>query len=204
MLLGYPSKNNFKTQIPSGERRLHFYERGQEIPLIAQGIWQVNRGVLQLSKLNLQGDEILLGWVQSGGFFGQWFTALDAFQVRALSDVYLQWYSLEEIQQDSNLAQKVLLQTVNRVRQTEEILAITGFKRIEERLAQLLKLLCRYLGETKESHIRVKVRLTHQNLASAIATTRVTVTRLLGEMQKQGIVCLDNHRHLLLPLHFGD
>lgn len=69
MLLGYPSNHNLKTQLRSGERRLHFYERGEEIPLIAQGIWQVNRGVVQLFKVGALGEETLLGWSQTGNFF---------------------------------------------------------------------------------------------------------------------------------------
>ncbi|MBD2392686.1 Crp/Fnr family transcriptional regulator [Cyanobacterium aponinum FACHB-4101] len=201
MLLGYPSNHNLKTQLRSGERRLHFYERGEEIPLIAQGIWQVNRGVVQLFKVGALGEETLLGWSQTGNFFGLWFTNLDTFQAKALSDVYLQWFSLEEIENNPNLAQKILTETVTRIRQTEELLAIATLKRIEERLLKLLNLLGAYLGETKEDKIRIKVRFTHQNLADAIGTTRVTVTRLLGDMQKQKLISLDSNRHLLL--HFS-
>lgn len=130
-----------------------------------------------------------------------WFTNLDTFQAKALSDIYLQWFSLEEIENNPNLAQKILTETVTRIRQTEELLAIATLKRIEERLLKLLNLLGAYLGETKEDKIRIKVRFTHQNLADAIGTTRVTVTRLLGDMQKQKLISLDSSRHLLL--HFS-
>lgn len=55
------------------------------------------------------------------------------------------------------------------------------------------------MGETLNSkQIRIKVRLTHQMLANAIGTTRVTITRLLGELQQQGKVSFDDERHLLL------
>jgi CRP-like cAMP-binding protein len=37
-------------------------------------------------------------------------------------------------------------------------------------------------------------------LANAIGTTRVTVTRLLGEFQTQGKVSLDGDRHLVIAL----
>ena len=203
MLLGYPSNHNFKTPLGSGERRLHFYERGEEIPLIAQGIWQVNRGVVQLFKINPQGEETLLGWSQTGNFFGLWFTNLDHFQTKALSDVYLQWFSISEIEDNPSLAQKILAETIIRVRQTEELLAIATLKRVEDKLVKLLTLLGLYLGERKDDTIKIKVRFTHQNLANAIGTTRVTVTRLLGELQKQKLISLDSSRHLLLySAHF--
>lgn len=198
MLLTYPSNNNLTSQIQSRERRLHFYEKGEEIPLVSQGIWQVNRGVVQLVKFNHQGEETSLGWVQSDNYFGVWLTSLDSFQAKALSDVYLLWYSLVEIEKNADLAQKILSQVVKRLRQSEELLAIAGLKRVEDRLVKLLKLLGREIGETKESSVRLKVRFTHQNLANAIGTTRVTVTRLLGDLQKQGLISLDSTRHILL------
>ncbi|BAQ63042.1 cAMP-binding proteins - catabolite gene activator and regulatory subunit of cAMP-dependent protein kinases [Geminocystis sp. NIES-3708] len=198
MVLTYPSHHNLTFQIQSSERRLHFYERGEEIPLVSQGIWQVNRGVVQLIKCNYQGEETSLGWVQSDNYFGGWLTSLETFQAKALSDVYLSWYSLVEIENDDNLAQKILSQVVKRLRQSEELLAIAGLKRVEDRLIKLLKLLGKEVGEKKELGVRLKVRFTHQNLANTIGTTRVTVTRLLGDLQKQGLISLDSTRHILL------
>lgn len=198
MLLSYPSNHNFKIPLRSGERKLHFYERGENIPLIPQGIWQINRGVVQLFKINPQGHETLLGWSQMGNFFGLWFTNLEHFQAKALSDVYLQWFSISEIEENTSLAPKILSETVIRIRQTEELLAIATLKRVEDKLVQLLTLLGLYLGEEKEDTIKIKVRLTHQNLADAIGTTRVTVTRLLGELQRQKLISFDSTRNLLL------
>lgn len=198
MLLTYPSNNNLTSQIQSSERRLHFYEKGDEIPLVSQGIWQVNRGFVQLYKFNDHGEETSLGWVQSDNYFGVWLTSLDTFQAKALSDVYLLWYSLVEIEKNADLAQKILSQVVKRLRQSEELLAIAGLKRVEERLVKLLKLLGKEIGEKKESQVRLKIRFTHQNLANTIGTTRVTVTRLLGDLQKQGLISLDSTRHIVL------
>lgn len=199
MLLTYPTNdNNLTVKIQSSERRLHFYERGEEIPLITQGIWQVNRGVVQLAKHNLSGEETLLGWVQTENFFGLWFTTLEVYQAKALADVYLQWYSLNEIESCPEISQLVLTQTVSRIRQTEELLAISGLKRVEEKLIALLNLLSKEIGETQQGQIRLKVRLTHQNIANAIGTTRVTVTRLLGDWQKQDLISFDDNRHLLI------
>ncbi|GBF80051.1 Crp/Fnr family transcriptional regulator [Aphanothece sacrum] len=180
------------------EGRLHFYERGEEIPLVSEGVWQVYRGVAQLSQLSHQGEEILLGWAQTSTFFGLWLTHLESYQAKALSDIYLKWYPLTDINDSSVLAQMMLNQLVRRMRQTEALLAIAGLKRVEERLQELLNLLKQEMGETHLQGTRLSVRLTHQNLASAIGTTRVTVTRLLGEFQRQGRVNFDSERHLII------
>jgi cAMP-binding proteins - catabolite gene activator and regulatory subunit of cAMP-dependent protein kinases len=45
---------------------------------------------------------------------------------------------------------------------------------------------------------RLNVRLTHQDIAAAIGTTRVTVTRLLGKLKHQGCLSRDKSHHLIL------
>ncbi|MEB3310985.1 MAG: Crp/Fnr family transcriptional regulator [Snowella sp.] len=188
-----------KTNATEG-RRLHFYDKGELIPLAEEGIWQVYRGVVQLSQLAANGEEILLGWVHPENFFGLWLTStqLATYQARSISDVYLRWYPVLEIENTPKLAQLVLAQLVQRMRQTEALLAIAGLKRVDERLQELLKLLAQDLGQPVTEGTRIKVRLTHQMLANAIGTTRVTITRLLGEFQTQGWIRFDSDRHLVI------
>ncbi|OKH18251.1 hypothetical protein NIES593_22280 [Hydrococcus rivularis NIES-593] len=179
-------------------RRLHFYDRGEEIPLVEQGVWQVYRGVAQLSQLSVNGEEILLGWAQPSTFFGMWLTHIESYQVKALSELYLKWYPLSEIEASPHLSHLMLTQVVRRMRQTEALLAIAGLRRVEERLHELLQLLKKELGQPVPEGTRLAVRLTHQNLANAIGTTRVTITRLLGDFQRQGIISLDSDRHMIV------
>jgi len=46
--------------------------------------------------------------------------------------------------------------------------------------------------------VRLNIRLTHENIAYTINTTRVTVTRLLGEFQDKGYIEIDRDRHITL------
>jgi CRP-like cAMP-binding protein len=54
------------------------------------------------------------------------------------------------------------------------------------------------MGQSTPEGTRLKVRLTHQMLANAIGTTRVTITRLLGDFQAQGQIRFDDDRHLII------
>jgi CRP-like cAMP-binding protein len=199
MLLTYYTPVQYSYQENHDGRALRFYERGENIPLIPTGLWQVDRGVVQLSQSNyLQGEDILLGWAKSATFFGRHLTMIDGYQAKALSDVYLKWYSLEEITENSPLMEVLLQQLMVRMKQTEALLAIAGLRRVEERLQELLKLLKQELSESHPEGRRIIVRLTHQNLASTIGTTRVTITRLLGEFQRQDWLKLDSDRHIII------
>lgn len=198
MLLTYNQSQPIFPNIEKDGTRRHFYDRGTKIPLINHGVWQVEEGVVQLSKFNPSGEEVLLGWSQPSTFFGMGLTSNDAYQGKALSDVSLLWYSLAEIEASPNLAHNVLTQVVRRMRQTEALLAIAGMRRVEDRLLELLQLLKQDLGQPLSEGTRLVVRFTHQNLANAIGTTRVTVTRLLGHFQRQGYVSFDSDRHMII------
>lgn len=179
-------------------RRLHFYSKGETIPLVSQGVWQVCQGIVQLSTLCQNGEEVWLGWAEPSTFFGQWFSLLQTYQATALSDVNLIWFSLAEINASPRLAQTLLPQMVRRQRQTEALLAISGQRRVEDRLQHLLLLMKREIGESVAQGTRIGVRLTHQNLANAIGTTRVTVTRLLSKLKNEGAISIDRDRHIIL------
>jgi len=179
-------------------RRLHFYAKGDQIPLVSQGVWQVCEGLVQLSTLCHNGEEVWLGWAEPSTFFGQWFSLLQSYQAIALSDVHLMWFSQTEINASPRLAQMILPQIVRRMRQTEALLAIAGQRRVEDRLQQLLLLMKREIGESVPEGTRLRVRLTHQNLANAIGTTRVTITRLLSKLKSEGAISFDRDRHIIL------
>jgi CRP-like cAMP-binding protein len=179
-------------------RNLHFYAKGETIPLMPQGLWRVCQGLAKLSTLYPTGEEGLLGWVGPSMCFGLWLTNLQTYRATATSDVYLMWYSMVEIEASPQLGHELLPQMVRRLRQMESILAIAGQRRVDDRLYQLLLLLQQDFGQPVVEGTRLSIRLTHQDIANAICTTRVTVTRMLGKLQQQGLISRDGDRHLIL------
>lgn len=198
----FPLADNLAALEGLETQALNFYDKGETIPLKENGCWQIYRGIIQVSQFTDNGDEILVGWAQAGSFVGLHLTRsqLEIYQAKALSDVYLRWYSAEHIAANPQLNALALAQTLKRLCQTESLLAIAGYKRVDERLQALLKLLAQEMGHPIDGGIRLSVRLTHQMLANAIGTTRVTITRLLGELQTQGQVSFDDDRHLVIHL----
>jgi CRP-like cAMP-binding protein len=195
-----PSSNSLLETDTAGrgqDHPLRFYSKGEVIPCV-QGIWQVYKGVVQLSTLYPNGEEGLLGWVGPSMCFGSTLTCLQTYQAKALSDVYVMGFSIAQIEASPQLAQQLVPQLSRRLRQMEALLAIVGLRRVEDRLHQLLGLLKQELGMPVAEGTRLTIRLTHQDLAGAIGTSRVTVTRLLGQLKKQGIITFDSKRHLII------
>jgi len=78
------------------------------------------------------------------------------------------------------------------------LLALLGLRRVEERVRGFLELLASEYGQPCEQGLLLDLRLTHQDMAGALATTRVTVTRVLGMLREEGWLQLDERRRLVI------
>ncbi len=180
------------------ERTLTPFTSGQQIPLHQDEWVLVCRGVVQLSTFYPNGNEALIGFAGPSMPFGSPLTALDPYQATAMTDVDVLRLPVAEVEANQDLARGLNRQLIRRLRQTEALLALSGRRRVEDRLQQLLALLAMELGTSTPEGMRLNVRLTHQNLANAIGTTRVTITRLLNRFREEGWLSFDKQRHLVI------
>lgn len=179
-------------------RKLHSFKSGEFIAMAPQEVWIVCRGVVQLCLFYPSGDQVLLGLVGSSMPFGLPFTALESYYATAMTNVDLLRLTLADIEASAGLSQSLFGQLSRRLRQTEAILATSNYRRVEDRLRHLLILLKNELGQPTVNGTRLGIKLTHQQLASAIGTSRVTVTRLLGKLRAQGWIRLDRNRRIVI------
>jgi len=179
-------------------RQRHTYLKGESIPIKPQTIWQVCQGVVKLSTVCENGEEVLVGLVGSNMLFGADLTSLQTYQATALVEVKLVNVSSIEIANSHSLTQSVLAQVSQRLRQTESLLAISGQRRVKDRFYQLIQLLKQEIGQSVELGTRLTIRFTHQDFADACSTTRVTITRLIGKLQEQGEIKIDSKNHMII------
>lgn len=177
---------------------LQVYHKGEAIPLETKTLWWVHQGVVKLTTFAESSEEILVGLAGPAAVFGADLTSLPTYQAIALSEVCLEPLSLLEISASPQLAQALLPRINQRLRQTEALLALVGRRYVKDRLHQLLLLLKQEVGQTSDQGTCLNVRLTHDELASACGTTRVTITRLLSEWRQQGWLYLNHDRQLVL------
>jgi PAS domain S-box-containing protein len=183
---------------PSQDRPREYYSKGEFISLEPQKILLVCQGIVKLSTMSESGDEILVGLAGPSMPFGSTMTSLSIYQATVLTqDVQLVSISLGEIAASPRLTQALLPQISDRVRQTESLLAIAGKRQVKDRLYYLLLWLKQEFGQRVAQGTRLSVRLTHQDLADACCTTRVTVTRELSKLHKQGKITFDSQHHIV-------
>jgi PAS domain S-box-containing protein len=177
---------------------LQVYHKGEVIPLNPQVIWQVRSGLVKLTTYSHSGQEVLVGLVGASSAFGSSLTALSLYEATALADTQLWSIPLSEFATSPQLKQRLLPQISQRLRQTESLLAVYGQTRVADRLESLLRLLKQEIGQPVAGGTRLSVRLTHEDLATACCTTRVTITRLLTQLQQQKKLSVDSQHHLIL------
>jgi CRP-like cAMP-binding protein len=171
---------------------------GSSVPLLKKSVWLVVRGMVRLSTCSFQGDELLVGLAGPNEPFGEPLTSLEAYEARALTACDLLCLSCEEIARSPHLATAVLQGLGARYRQSEALLALLGLRRIEDRVRGFLELIAHDYGQPCEQGLRLDLRLTHQEIANALSTTRVTVTRALGHLRDQGWLQIDAQRRLVI------
>jgi CRP/FNR family transcriptional regulator len=81
-----------------------------------------------------------------------------------------------------------------RLRQYDETIESLLDREVSARLATLLSHLGDRFGEPYGSGTVLKVRLTHQDLANMIASTREAVSKEMSEFQRTGLIETRNHR----------
>ena len=177
---------------------LQLYHKGEIISLNPEVIWQVRSGLVKLTTFSHSGQEVLVGLAGEKAVFGSTLTALPLYEATALADTQLWCIPLTELATSPKLKQRLLPQISQRLKQTESLLAVYGQVRVADRLHSLLQLLKQETGQPVANGTRLSVRLTHEDLATACCTTRVSITRLLTQLQQQKKLSVDSKHHLIL------
>jgi CRP-like cAMP-binding protein len=100
------------------------------------------------------------------------------------------------IRRDPRVALKIMTLLELRLVQYEELVKCLLPRETEIRLANLLPILAQKFGERSslDGSVTIDLRLTHQDLAAMVASTRESVTKVLNEMRNRGVVEVESGR----------
>ncbi len=168
------------------------FSRREMIPLSPDVLWLIDRGVVRTTTWNEEGAMVTLGYWGAKDIVGQHLSRLSPYQIECLTSVEVlpyprsQWPMLT----DSLVASAY---------QREELLNITRSGKVRLRLLYLLRWLAAKFGRDVNLGCLIDLRLTHQELAEAIGTTRVTITRLLKDFEQEDSISRVRGHIVILP-----
>ena len=163
-------------------------------------------GTVRLYKIYRGHKEATVGLLNNGGVFGE--LGLDegsrqsafAEAVTGVRVAVVRKSTLTEmIRRRPEFAIKLLSSFSERLRQSDEVIESLLDREVSARLATLLSHLGDRFGEAAGSGTVLKVRLTHQDLANMIVSTREAVSKVMSEFQREGLIEVRNRTISLTP-----
>jgi CRP-like cAMP-binding protein len=199
-LRGSGSSDGFRDLLETSYQRTSLVQlnSGSTVPLLRNHLWLVVRGMVKLGCVTLQGDELLLGLAGPNELFGDALAGPEAYEAKTLCDCDLLCLTHSALESQPSLGPALFKAVCQRQRQSQSLLALMGYRRVEDRVKGFLELLALDYGVACSHGLRLTPKLTHQEIANALGTTRVTVTRILGQLKDLGWLSLDPQRSIIV------
>jgi len=169
----------------------------------AERVYLIRRGAVRLSRVYETGEEITVALLRENSLFGVLslltghrsdrfyhsvaFTRVEMITAPANS-------VLRAIEADASVGLLLLQGLSSRILQTETMIETLTHRDMSSRLVSFLMVMCRDFGVAGEKGITIDLKLSHQSIAEAIGSTRVTITRLLGDLKESGLLNIDRKK----------
>ncbi|NES22498.1 MAG: Crp/Fnr family transcriptional regulator [Symploca sp. SIO3E6] len=200
--------------------RYRVFSKDERIPTRAGLLYLVHRGVIRLvgtaqvnvstrtveSQLSQQATEdAFLGFVAAGQPFE--IVAQSPFKLQAyshLDQTSVIWMYWQDLDNWPHVRREVL--DAFRYQHQRKLLWLStlGQRRTIDRLLGFLTLLIEEFGEPTNEGYCLPFPLTHAQIGSAIGSTRVTVTRLMGKLRQKGLIGIQGEHLICLPVQLKD
>uniref|UniRef100_UPI0030D8867A global nitrogen regulator NtcA n=1 Tax=Microcoleus sp. LEGE 07076 TaxID=915322 RepID=UPI0030D8867A len=178
------------------------FERGKTIFFPgdpAERVYVLIKGAVKLSRVYEAGEEITVALLRENSVFGVLSLITghrsDRFyHAVAFTPVELISLPIEQVEkalkEDAELPMVLLRGLSSRILQTEMMIETLAHRDMGSRLVSFLLILCRDFGVPGADGITIDLKLSHQAIAEAIGSTRVTVTRLLGDLRQETMISI--------------
>jgi CRP-like cAMP-binding protein len=198
--------------------RCRTFSKDERIPARPELVYLVQRGAVRLvgtgqivaaadpsksDSTEMVSEETFLGFVGAGQPFeivNQSPVALQAYaHVDQSTVLWMYWHDLDNWPH----FRREILDAFRYQHQRKLLwLATLGQRRTIDRLLGFLTLLVEEYGQRTERGNRLPWSLTHAQIGSAIGSTRVTVTRLMGKLRSKGLIDIEGDRIICLSGDF--
>jgi CRP/FNR family cyclic AMP-dependent transcriptional regulator len=181
-------------------RHTNVYTVGDEIGMV----YFIESGEIKLVMTSSEGKECMLAIHSSGDIFGE--SCLSGLAGRletatAMQDTALKQIPcarfLERLSKDSLLEGFIKYLTV-RIADQQEVIANLVTVDSEQRLGKTLLQLAKKLGKKDPRSIRIELRISHEELASMVGTTRPRISVFMQRFRNLGLIETSVEHHLII------
>lgn len=164
---------------------------------MGDALFVIVEGRVKVALYSEAGKEIILSILKNGDFFGEMslldgeprsanVVSLDKSKILILERLNFAGY----LEKSPTLTLKILKVLSKRLRIADEQIGSLALLDVYGRIARFLINLARQEGKTIGDEIHVEHRLTHQEIAGMIGTSRETVSRTFADLQKRNLITI--------------
>jgi CRP-like cAMP-binding protein len=163
----------------------------ENLPLRPDSLWKIESGVVKITTYSEDGNLIVLGLWGDGDIVSKNFGKVEPYYITCVTKVTANIIPFDD---PSELTQVIL----SHLEQMQELTLIRSYKRVDLMLVKLLQWLGKKFGKKTNDGNLIDLRLTHQDLADILGSTRVTITKFLNHIEKQGFIQRLSSKKILL------
>jgi CRP-like cAMP-binding protein len=168
-----------------------YFTRRTFLPEQHNSLWKIETGFVRTYTYLENGTTVALGLWGAGDIVGRSLSKLEPYQMECLTKVEA---TVLPINEWHNSTETLLAH----IQQAEELMVIRSYKKVDTMLIKLLAWLSKRFGSEVDKGRLIDMRLTHEDLAEMLGSTRVTITRILGQFEQEGLIDrLSLHRIVL-------
>ncbi len=189
-----------KVQLNEVRRRRVVYLPGDP----GQAVYFVNGGRVKISKVTRDGKELTLAYRGPGEIFGE-LVLIDGGpreeMAEAMENALITEIERGEferlIQREPMIGYRLTKIVAERRREVENKIETLIFKDVNAKLAELLLRLAGEYGVDDERGTLVALKITHQEMANLIGSTRETVSLTLSQFKRRGLIQTEGRKVIL-------
>lgn len=199
-----------EAEIQEMERITRMQEVKKKQPIYLPGdpantVYLLKKGRVKLASSAPSGKEVTFEILEAGEIFGELEALEDSPRetlAEALDDALICAIRREDfdryLREHPNLSVKLTKLIGLRLRKIQTRVEDLVFRDVPARLAHLLLELSKTDGAPDGPDIRIRIKLTHQEMANLIGRTRETVSTVLGHLREQGLIKIDGRSITIL------
>ncbi|HEY9808691.1 MAG TPA: Crp/Fnr family transcriptional regulator [Halomicronema sp.] len=168
------------------------FNRRSLLPLRVNELWQIKSGVVRTFTWGEDGNVIHLGLWGAGDIIGKPLSKANPYNIECMTPVEAKLLPVSQWD-------KIIPALIEHNQRLEEFLELRQCKPMDIALLKLLTWLSKRFGRAVAEGQLIDLRLTHQELAEMIGSNRVTVTRMLNNFEKQGLICRGSRSVIVVP-----
>lgn len=173
------------------EVKIYSFNKGNLLPVLEDYFWVIKTGIIKTYTWNEEGNETTIGYWGDGDVVGQPLSPISPYGMKCLTKVTASQINIENSDRISECI-------YHHIQQAEELLHIVRCDRVYDKLKRLLVWLGNKFGQEVAQGKLINFPLTHQELSEAISTTRVSVTKLVNQLEQDRYILRDGRNYIIL------